>query len=138
MTHPAAAGDLTHLLEVAREAAGAGAAAAMSWWHDLDRLSVGEKAASDDLVSQADRDAEDAIRAVLSRHRPGDGVVGEEGGSTRGESGVEWMVDPIDGTTNYLYGRPDWAVSVAAVRADGGAVIAGVVAEPALDRLTEA
>jgi myo-inositol-1(or 4)-monophosphatase len=126
------------LLDVAREAARAGSAAAMRWWRHDGELAVQEKAASDDLVSQADREAEAAIRAVLTRLRPGDGVLGEEDGASGGTGSVEWVVDPIDGTTNYLYGRPDWAVSVAAVRRSDGGVLAGVVLEPALDRVTEA
>jgi myo-inositol-1(or 4)-monophosphatase len=123
---------------VARDAAGAGAAVAMSWRGDLERLEVEEKAASDDLVSQADRDTEDAVRAALRELRPLDAILGEEGGATAGSSGIRWLVDPIDGTTNYLYGRPDWAVSVAAMREGDGVILAAAVAEPALGRSTEA
>ncbi len=94
--------------------------------------------ASDDLVSQADRDAERAIRAVLGRHRPDDAVLGEEDGASTGTTNIQWVVDPIDGTTNYLYDRPDWAVSVAALSADDPHILVGVVAEPAHNRLTEA
>lgn len=124
------------LLEVARRATEAGGAVAMSWWRD-ERLRIEHKAATDDLVSQADRDAERAIREVIERERPADGILGEETGSTPGRSGVEWLVDPIDGTTSYLYHRHDWAVSVAALDREGR-IVAGVVAEPALGRLTEA
>jgi myo-inositol-1(or 4)-monophosphatase len=138
MSERHAAGELEGVLDAARQAADAGAEVAMSWWRAHDRLAVDEKAASDDLVSQADRDAEDAIREVICRLRPGDAVLGEEAGSTAGGSGIEWVVDPIDGTTNYLYRRPDWAVSVAAVRQSDGCVVAGVVVEPALGRVTEA
>lgn len=130
--------DLDELLTVARVAAQAGAQAAMSWRDRADQLRVREKVGPGDLVSQADRDAEWAVRAVLATHRPDDGVHGEEGGARTGYTGVRWIVDPIDGTTNYLYGRPDWAVSVAAVRVSNGQVLAGVVVEPMLNRLTEA
>ena len=77
------------------------------------------------------------MREVLLAARPGDAVLGEEAGASSGTTGVRWVVDPIDGTTNYLYGRPDWAVSVAALD-DHGRVLAGVVAEPALGRTTRA
>ncbi len=128
--------DLDELLSVACEAAAEGARTAMSW--RARELVVEEKAASDDLVSQADRDTEQTIRAVLARRRPGDAVLGEETGATAGAGEVRWIVDPIDGTTNYLYGRPDWAVSVAAADAGDDTLLAGVVAEPVLGRTTAA
>lgn len=124
------------LLEVARRAADVGADVALGWWRGTS-LVISEKAGPDDLVSQADTDTEAAVRAVLAELRPEDAVVGEESGARDGTSGVSWVVDPIDGTTNYLYGRPDWAVSVAALDADGR-VIAGVVVEPAVGRVTYA
>jgi len=130
--------DPSELLAVARLAAEAGARTAMSWRDRADQLFIEEKTGPADLISQADRDAELAVREVLARHRPDDGVLGEEQGMTGGRSGVRWIVDPIDGTTNYLYGRPDWAVSVAAARVADGELLAGVVAEPAVGRLTEA
>lgn len=123
------------LLDVAREAAAAGAAVAVRWRERADALTVEEKAAPDDLVSQADREAEDAVREVLRARRPDDAVLGEEAGEQSGSTGLRWCVDPIDGTTNYLYGRPDWAVSVAAVDEDRR-VLAGVVVEPAVGRTT--
>ena len=126
------------LLTVARLAAEAGARVAMAWRQRADQLQIEEKTGPRDLVSHADRDAEAAIRSVLSAHRPDDGVLGEEGGTTAGTSGVQWAVDPIDGTTNYLYGRPDWAVSVAAVRLSDRQILAGAVAEPMHGRLTVA
>jgi len=99
---------------------------------------VEEKAGPDDLVSQADRDTEREIRRVLAQARPDDALLGEEDGAVAGGSGIRWLVDPIDGTTNYLYGRPDWAVSVAAMRVENSRTLAAAVAEPALGRLTEA
>jgi myo-inositol-1(or 4)-monophosphatase len=126
------------LLAVARRAAEAGVEVASAWARRREELRVEEKAAADDLVSQADRDTEAAIRAVLAERRPEDGILGEEQGSAAGSSGIEWLIDPIDGTTNYLYGRADWAVSVAAVHSANARTMAGVVAEPALGRVTEA
>jgi myo-inositol-1(or 4)-monophosphatase len=126
------------LLAVARRAAEAGVEVASAWSRRRDELAVEEKAAADDLVSRADRDTEAVIRQRLREMRPDDGVLGEEDGPVAGSSGIHWLIDPIDGTTNYLYGRPDWAVSVAAVRDADSRTLAGVVAEPALGRTTEA
>ncbi len=138
--------DLTQeLLDVAREAADAAATSALAWRARAAELRVEEKAGPADLVSQADRDAELAVRAVLARRRPDDAVLGEEGGTAAGSSDVVWVVDPVDGTTNYVYGRDEWAVSVAAVRVAGpaspatvaaGKVLAGVVVEPVVGRTT--
>ncbi|MGE2730214.1 inositol monophosphatase family protein [Mycolicibacterium vaccae] len=128
----------TDLAGVARSAAAAGALVAMHWWADLASLQIEEKRGPRDLVSRADREAEVAIREELARLRPTDGVLGEEGGTAEGSSGVRWVIDPIDGTTSYLYGRADWAVSVAAVRSSDDVVIAAAVIEPVLGRITSA
>jgi myo-inositol-1(or 4)-monophosphatase len=87
------------------------------------------------MVSDADRDAEALIRDLLAAERPDDGLLGEEGAQADGSSGRRWVVDPLDGTTNYLYGFPAWVVSVAledrdtSARGAGGA-LAGVVHDP--------
>jgi myo-inositol-1(or 4)-monophosphatase len=86
------------------------------------------KSSPTDVVTAMDRAAEELIRARLLRQRPGDAILGEEGGES-GRGRVRWIVDPLDGTVNYLYGLPDWAVSIAAEVA--GAVVAGVVSVPA-------
>ena len=78
-----------------------------------------------DVVTEADRAAEKLIYARLTEARPGDGFLGEEGGSADSTSGVTWVVDPIDGTVNFLYGIPQYAVSIAASR--DGEPVAGVV-----------
>ncbi|WP_051545699.1 inositol monophosphatase family protein [Mycobacterium asiaticum] len=127
-----------HLMPVAQRAAQAGARIALHWRENAEQLQVEQKTGPRDLVSRADREAEEAIVAVLTEMRPADGILAEEGGAVAGTSGVVWAVDPIDGTTNYLYGRADWAVSVAAMRQDDGCVLAGAVAEPALNLLTAA
>ena len=134
MTAPEAL--LEELLDTAREVATAAGEVALGWQGRL--LRVEEKTGPGDLVSQADREAELAARAVLARRRPDDPVLGEEGGGSAGTGGVRWLVDPIDGTTNHIYGRDDWAVSVAAVDSADGRVLAGVVAEPAVGRVTSA
>ena len=80
------------------------------------------------MVSDADRDAERTIAELLHAERPDDGLLGEEGADAGGSSGRRWVVDPLDGTTNYLYRFPAWAVSVA-LEDDEGA-LAGVVHDP--------
>jgi myo-inositol-1(or 4)-monophosphatase len=89
---------------------------------------IASKSTPTDLVSEADLAAERAIRELLARRRPGDGFVGEEGGSERGTSGLSWIVDPLDGTVNFLFGIPQWCVSVA-VRDDAG-TLAGAIYDP--------
>ncbi|NDU76961.1 inositol monophosphatase [Actinomadura sp. DSM 109109] len=89
---------------------------------------VQTKSSPTDVVTQMDRAAEQLIIERIRAVRPGDAFLGEEGGSRDGGSGVRWVVDPIDGTVNYLYDLPDWAVSIAA-EVDGEAV-AGVVEIP--------
>lgn len=86
------------------------------------------KTSSIDVVTEMDIAAEKLITGFLSEHRPQDGFLGEEGASSPGTSGVRWVIDPLDGTVNYLYGLPTWAVSIAAER-DGEAVV-GVVEAP--------
>jgi len=76
------------------------------------------KTSPTDVVTVMDHAAEDLLREVLTAQRPGDGVLGEEHGLQPGSTGLVWVVDPIDGTVNYLYGLPTYAVSVAAVRGD--------------------
>jgi myo-inositol-1(or 4)-monophosphatase len=85
------------------------------------------KSSPTDVVTQLDRAAEQLIRDRLLAARPGDAILGEEGGQT-GHGRVRWIVDPLDGTVNYLYGLPDWAVSIAA-EVDGE-VVAGAVCVP--------
>ena len=89
---------------------------------------VGTKTSPTDVVTEMDQAAERLIRARISAERPDDAILGEEGGQTGGDTPVRWIVDPLDGTVNYLYGLPDWAVSIAAEV--GGQVVAGVVCVP--------
>lgn len=89
---------------------------------------ISSKTSGTDLVSDADRDAEALVIAALRAARPGDGILAEEGGGGAGASGITWIVDPLDGTINYLWGVPQWCVSIAA--ADGEGALAGVVHDP--------
>jgi myo-inositol-1(or 4)-monophosphatase len=88
---------------------------------------AGTKSSPTDVVTEMDRASESLIRRRLLAARPGDAILGEEGGES-GAGLVRWIVDPLDGTVNYLYGLADWSVSIAAEVA--GVVVAGVVAAP--------
>src|SRR3954464_4424958 len=88
-------------------------------------LRISAKSTPTDLVSEADHAAEHLIRERLAAARPDDGVLGEEGGDVEGSSGIRWVVDPLDGTINFLFGVPQWAVSIAAEDEHGALV--GVV-----------
>jgi myo-inositol-1(or 4)-monophosphatase len=89
---------------------------------------LGSKSSTTDLVSDADREAERAIRELLEAERPDDGLLAEEGSHAEARSGRRWIVDPLDGTINFLYGFPAWAVSIALEDADGLAL--GVIHSP--------
>ena len=91
------------------------------------RATVETKATVTDMVSELDRASEQLIVTALLAERPDDGVMGEEGSARPGTSGLRWVIDPLDGTTNYLYGHPGWNVSIAAEDATG--VVVGVVAD---------
>jgi myo-inositol-1(or 4)-monophosphatase len=121
--------DLRHLAEdVAREAG-----ALLRDGLDRARASVDTKSTLTDMVTEMDRAAEALIVDRLLGARPDDGLLGEEGTDRAGTSAVRWVVDPLDGTTNYLYGLPGFAVSIAAESA--GLVVAGVVYDVVRDEL---
>ncbi|MFA4927418.1 MAG: inositol monophosphatase family protein [Patulibacter sp.] len=121
--------DYDHLLEVAEAAARAAAHELVSRVGDLAALRIDTKSSVTDPVSEADIAAEQAIRRVLAERVPEDGIVGEEGDDVIGTSGRRWIVDPLDGTVNYLYGIPQWCVSVAC---EG---LVGVIFDPSRDEL---
>ena len=114
------------LLEVAIEAAQA-AAAELTERFGRRASGVQTKTTPTDLVSDADVAAEAAIREVLRRRRPADAILAEEGGAS-GHGELLWVVDPLDGTINYLFGIPAFAVSIACE--DGSGAIVGVVLDP--------
>jgi myo-inositol-1(or 4)-monophosphatase len=123
----------TELLEIAVEAARMAGGLLLERVRAGHEREVSSKSTPTDLVSEADLASERAIRALLAERRPGDGFVGEEGGSEDGTSGLDWVVDPLDGTVNFLFGIPQWCVSVA-VR-DGEGTVAGAVYDPNRDEL---
>jgi histidinol-phosphatase len=88
-------------------------------------------------VTDADRAVETAIREALATHRPTDGLVGEEFGSDKGASGRYWVIDPIDGTKNFMRGVPTWSTLIALVSVDASGaeeVVVGIASAPALAR----
>lgn len=95
------------------------------------------KSSDTDVVTVMDRRSEELLHALIQQSRPDDGILGEEGADVAGTSGLTWVIDPIDGTVNYLYEVPAYAVSVAVVVGDphvqgGWTPVAGAVADPSL------
>jgi myo-inositol-1(or 4)-monophosphatase len=120
--------DLVVMMQAAR-AAGDGLKAHFA---RLPEITVRSKSGPADLVSIADEEAERTIRGLLSAARPDYGFLGEESGAFAGsDDGHTWIVDPLDGTTNFLFGCPLWGVNVALAR--NGRIVAGVTHLPILD-----
>jgi myo-inositol-1(or 4)-monophosphatase len=134
MTVPASTG----LLRLAQETALAAGELAARRRSEGVRIAA-SKSSPEDVVTQADRETETLIRRLLADARPDDGFFGEESEATGGTSGLTWVVDPIDGTVNYLYGIPAWAVSIAVVEGDPDpatwTTLAGAVRNPVSDEL---
>ena len=136
MTVPQVSEDAEALLRIAVAAAAEAGRLLASWRGDERPEVVQTKSSPTDIVTEMDRRSEALITTRIRAYRPGDTVLGEEGGQTAGgpvgDGGqpgrVRWIVDPLDGTVNYLYGLRDWAVSIAA-EVDGS-VVAGVVEVP--------
>jgi myo-inositol-1(or 4)-monophosphatase len=119
-------------LEVAVGAARAAAAVLVERFRGP-AFGLRSKSTATDQVSEADERAEQAVVAFIRARRPNDAVIAEEGSGHEGLSGLRWLVDPLDGTINYLYGQPHWCVSIACADAEGA--IAGVVYDPTRDEL---
>jgi myo-inositol-1(or 4)-monophosphatase len=103
---------------------------------DNENIEVDTKSTGTDMVSEMDRGAERMIVDAILAARPNDGLLGEEGASSPGTSGYRWVIDPLDGTTNYLYRHPLWSVSIG-VEFNGTPVV-GVVCGPMLHSLFSA
>ena len=132
---PGSLGGMPHddLLTLARDIAVE--AGALAHRRRIEGVEIADhKSSPVDVVTLADRETENLIRSMLSDARPDDGFLGEEGGAERGTSGLTWVVDPIDGTVNYLYGIPHWAVSIAVVEGEPDPLtwraLAGCVTNP--------
>ena len=98
------------------------------------RFEIDTKSSAVDIATQMDRLAEETIVASILSARPEDGIIGEEGAARESRSGLTWVIDPLDGTVNYLYDLPGWCVSIAC-KDDDGAVV-GVVHAPTLENAT--
>lgn len=120
---------VTELLRLASAAAREAGAELLGRSADAHR--VEEKTSHTDPVSEADRAAERLIVGRLHEARPDDGILAEEGSGRSGSTGLQWVIDPLDGTVNYLYGFPMWSVSIAVEDEHGGLV--GVVYDPSAD-----
>jgi len=114
-------------LDFATELARKAGAFARIHFQAIDALVI-ESKGHQDLVSNADKDTETLIRDAINERWPDDGIVGEEHGRKTGTSGYDWVIDPIDGTANFVRGIPQWCVAIACAR-DGAAVV-GVIFEP--------
>ncbi len=119
--------DRTALADLAESAALAAAAQLRAEVGGTVRI-AGTKSSATDLVTATDRAVETRIIGVLTDARPDDAILAEESGRRGGTSGVTWVIDPIDGTTNFFYGLAGFNISIAAVA--GGRVVAGVVVDP--------
>jgi myo-inositol-1(or 4)-monophosphatase len=132
--------DHAELRELACELATVGGTmAADGWRRDIasgtsrSTMTAATKSSRTDVVTLHDRAAEATIVASLTTRRPDDAIVGEEGTQRAGTSGLSWFLDPIDGTTNFLYGLPLWSTSVGVADAEG--TVAGAVFVPATGEL---
>lgn len=117
-------------LDFARNLAEAAGAKAMDYFRDLGSLSI-EKKGHQDMVSDADRGVEQFIRRKIAEHFADDGILGEEFGGEAGSSGFTWVIDPIDGTGNFVSGIPAWTIVIAC--AEEGRTVAGVIHDPNVD-----
>lgn len=117
-------------VEIGMEAARRGAAILLRYWEQLGKDDADLKARND-WVSKADRESEDAIMATIRDLSPGDAFLGEESGASAGTNERTWIIDPLDGTSNYLQHFPFWSVSIAL--RDRGETVAGIVYEPLRD-----
>ena len=117
----------TELLTLAIAAAhGAGQLLMKSFGGDLEDVSA--KSSPTDLVSKADKDSERFLLDLIASERPGDGILAEEGGRAESSTGYRWVIDPLDGTINFLFRIPVWSVSLAVEDREGA--VAGVVYDP--------
>ncbi|MFJ6661414.1 inositol monophosphatase family protein [Streptomyces sp. NPDC091377] len=119
--------DHSDLLALARQAA-THAGTLLRDGRPADLAVAATKSSPIDVVTEMDIAAEKLITDTISAVRPDDGFLGEEGASAEGTSGIRWVIDPLDGTVNYLYGLPTWSVSIAAEH--HGETVVGVVAIP--------
>lgn len=122
---------LTFAVELARKAGGF----ALSRFRAIDTLVI-ESKGHQDLVSDADRATETLIRDAIAARWPDDGIVGEEHGRKHGTTGFDWVIDPIDGTANFVRGIPHWCVVIACTK--DGLPVVGAIHDPSTDEVFHA
>jgi len=127
--------DMTDRMNFAVETARAGGGFALERFRDLDSLTI-ESKGHQDLVSDADRMTEELVRRAISARYPDDGIVGEEYAPVTGTTGFDWVIDPIDGTANFVRGIPHWCCVIACTR--GGLPVAGAIYDPSTGEMFRA
>jgi myo-inositol-1(or 4)-monophosphatase len=105
--------------------------------HRPEALDITTKSSATDVVTHMDHESEALITSLIAGERPGDGLLGEEGANVASSTGVTWVIDPIDGTVNYLYDLPGWSISIAAADEQGRGLV-GVVYVPKLGEMYRA
>ncbi|SNB74217.1 myo-inositol-1(or 4)-monophosphatase [Arboricoccus pini] len=109
---------------------------AFAAWKERDQLTIDAKTSAQDVVSNADKETETLIRARVGAAFPDDGFIGEEFGESPGHSGFVWVLDPIDGTSPFVFGLPSWCVSIAVMLQDD--VKIGIIHAPVRDETFKA
>ena len=120
--------DASQIIRTAHDMADAARKAILPLFRSHDLVADNKRPADFDPVTQADRDAEQAMRAVLASNRPDDAILGEEFGHSAGSSGLTWILDPIDGTRAFISGAASWGVLIGV--SDGRDVIYGLIDQP--------
>jgi histidinol phosphatase-like enzyme (inositol monophosphatase family) len=120
--------EVASLIAAAHAMADAARAAVLPWFRAAGLAAENKDAAGFDPVTQADRAAEEAMRAVLARLRPQDAIIGEEFGVSPGTSGLSWVLDPVDGTRAFMSGTPTWGVLIGLADAEGP--VFGIIDQP--------
>jgi histidinol phosphatase-like enzyme (inositol monophosphatase family) len=124
MQHP----DAQDIIATAHAMADAARSAVLPYFRNPDLSADNKQQGGFDPVTEGDRAAERAMRAVLAQRRPNDGIIGEEYGASAGQSNITWVLDPIDGTRGFLAGTPTWGVLLAA--AIDGVPAFGMIDQP--------
>jgi myo-inositol-1(or 4)-monophosphatase len=132
MTTPSST-DIAARLELAQAIIREAGVLALSFFNDRESLKVETKTNAQDVVSAADKASETLLRQRIHAAFPADGMLGEEYGTTEGTSGYCWVMDPVDGTSPFVFGLPSWCVSVAITH--GTETVVGVIYAPVRDEL---
>ncbi|WP_022703652.1 inositol monophosphatase family protein [Pseudorhodobacter ferrugineus] len=119
--------EITKRYTAAQSIARDAGALALKYFNSFDTLTI-ESKSHQDFVSEADKNVETLVRAAIAQAFPDDAIVGEEDAPTTGTSGFTWVIDPVDGTTNFIHGIPQWCVAIAIVQ--NAQTVAGVIHDP--------